>query len=80
MFKNVDELKAFIQWAKAEQVQSFSVGDVKIDISPIFFTEQLLNPPTSNSEPTMKPSSKRWLEDPEAVKDDDELLYWSSGD
>ena len=41
-FENVDELKAFIQWAKGQKIQQLVVGEVTVVFSPMAFMEEEL--------------------------------------
>lgn len=78
MFKNIDELKDFIVWAKKQQIKSLTVGEVSVEVSDVYYANELVN---GNSEPIpeYKPSSKRFIDDPQTDVDDEELLMWSSG-
>lgn len=78
MFKTVDELKNFIVWAKEQQIKTFTVDNVKIEVSDLYFADKLVNG-SSESMPEYKPSSKRYIDDPKVNEDDEELLMWSSG-
>lgn len=73
MFKSIDELKAFILWAKKNQLSSVKVGDIQVEISQIGILES-----SGHLVPTDKSKPMPNLPKTEEKEDDDELLYWSS--
>ena len=84
MFKNSDELKEFILWAKREKIQQFVVGDTQI----VFSTLALVDEPVPNLHMGQlavpvgteeKDTTKTWADEkPEDPENEDELLFWSS--
>jgi len=69
MFKTIEDLKAFVLWAKKEQVASFKAGDIEVVISPYALIEPQSNlqaPATGAEAQELKPESE------------DEALYWST--
>jgi len=69
-FENVNELKAFIQWAKGQKIQQMSVGEVTVVFSPMAFMEE---------EPKIVAPEQAVLPIPDgALVGDDPDLYASS--
>ena len=72
MFKTLDELKAFILWAKKNQLSSVKVGDIQVEISQIGILESSGHiAPTDKSKPL--PNIPKTEEE-----EDEDLLFWSS--
>lgn len=75
MLKTVDELKAFLLWAKSHKIQAVKVGDVEVHFSGTAFIEEDLALPQKGSEE--RDTSKVLVD--ELPADDEDILFWSSG-
>lgn len=73
MFKSPKELKNFIIWAKNNKIKRVKVGDIEVEISDLAFIEDQL-PLGSQINTPVSPSQGEQDE-----KEEQELLYWSSG-
>lgn len=66
MFKDVEELKNFILWAKNQKIKRLKLGDYEAEFSDLVYVEQL----QEAQMPEQAPGDQQ--------KEDEELLYWSS--
>jgi hypothetical protein len=56
MFKSTDELKAFILWAKKEQLKQVKIGDIEFIVSDAALTTSVIDAITKDlSEPVTNP-------------------------
>jgi hypothetical protein len=77
MFKSVDELKAFITWAKNNHVKRVKVGEIEVEVSDIAFIPEFNSPNISHTQANPEliasiPANK----EQEAIKEDEDL-FWS---
>lgn len=73
MFKTPEDLKEFITWARSLRIKSLHVGEVRVEFSELAFVDSI-------EATELKESSKTLVDDsPEQSKEDEELLYWSTG-
>jgi hypothetical protein len=87
-FKNIEELKTFILWAKKEQLAAFQVGEVSFTFSDARIMTESLNAPTAQeqvdleaaqeSKSDYQPNSKTWEDVDQSQDDDEDLLYYST--
>lgn len=70
MIQNTDELKAFIEWAKAQKIQSFDIQGIKVVFSPQAFERPAI------LQALQEISNQESKSDPEDV--DEQTLFWSS--
>jgi uncharacterized protein YjaG (DUF416 family) len=72
MFKNIDEVKQFIEWASERGVARAKIGEVEFDIYSVKLLENVSQSQIRNtmSEPTLKKSDD---------VDEEEDLFWSAG-
>lgn len=80
MFKSSDELKRFILWCKSNKIKTFKNSDIQFELSDLAFVEDLVDPePADKMKEVDLPDSDTFADmDPEAGKEDEDLLYWSS--
>lgn len=71
MFKNLEEVRSLIAWAKTQKIRRLKLGELEVDISELAYVDDLTtNIPTVES---IEPKSAA-----EQAKEDEKLLYWSS--
>lgn len=76
MFKNINDLKEFITWAKENKLKSVSIDDIAFEISELSFVEQLEQAKPSLTEvtgDTLVDTSEEMT-----PEEEDETLFWSS--
>ena len=73
MFKSIEEVRAFIEWAQTQKVKRIRVGDVEVEPLPSFQLETISDLPVVDSISGLGP-----LKATQEDKEDEELLYWSS--
>lgn len=80
MFKTIEDVKAFIDWARTKGIKSASIGDVAFEISDITYAMNVSNqestPERASEEKDTLKTLMETLETDE--KEDEELLYYSS--
>lgn len=76
LFTNIEELKNFILWSKEQGLKKIQIGDVAVEVSEVYYASKIVD---RQELPTHNPSSKRFIDDESAQENDDELLFWSSG-
>lgn len=76
MFKDVEELKNFIIWAKSQKIKRIKVKTVEVEISDYAFIEDLVTPQSQSTLSTDEPPTPDELEKIKA--EEDELLMWSA--
>lgn len=74
MFKNVEELRDFILWAKSEKLKRIKVGEVEVEISDYALAEDLL--PSTSQTLSAEPQSAEELK--RIKKEEEDLLMWSA--
>ena len=74
MFKTVEELKEFIEWAKTQQIQKVKLKGVEVEFSPYTFL------PNIDTLPELSNGGASTLADLEPVDptEEEELLFHSS--
>lgn len=74
MFKTVDELKAFIEWAKSQQIQKVKLKGVEVEFGPY------VHLPNLDGLPELTNGGASTLADLEPVdeKEDEAALFHSS--
>lgn len=73
MFKSVNELQAFLTWAKDLKLKSVRIGDIQADFSELaFLPESDLKEISSGGASTLAES------EPASKEDDEELAFWSA--
>lgn len=74
MFKNLQEVKDFINWAKENKVKSFKINDIAFELSELSFL-----PDSNQANIDLKEAIGDTLTDTEKVDnvEEDELLFWS---
>jgi len=83
MFKEIDELKEFIVWAKENGLSSVKVGDIHVEISHIGILQSASEVQTpieqavAKTNKPMSPEEKKSRDD-KAQEEEDDLLFWSS--
>lgn len=68
MFKDVEELKSFISWAKKQKITSMRVGEVSVEFAALAHVEEM--------EQYIKKAISGTMND---EREDDETLFHSSG-
>lgn len=88
-FKDLEELKSFLLWAKSKQIEAVEVDGISVRFSQLAFVPDL-NPFQAAQEQVdqeaaeltaqnYKPSSKTWVEPSEdSAAEDEDLLFWSA--
>lgn len=71
MFKDIDEVKAFIEWASEQGVARAKIGEVEFDIYSVKLLENV-------SQSQLKERAEAVTPEP-AAEDNEEDLFWSSG-
>ena len=71
MFKNIDEVKQFIEWASERGVARAKIGEVEFDIYSVKLLENVSQSQIRNNAEPVKPTT--------VPEDTDEDLFWSSG-
>jgi len=74
VFKTVEELKAFILWAKSEKIARIKVGDVEAEMSNVALLPEAYSSITQSQ---TQPNSESQTTTSES-QDDEELLMWSA--
>ena len=78
MFKTVEELKSFIQWAQDKQIKRVKIGDIEVEVSDIFYANKIMNP--TSSQPAEFEDSKNTNNPNELSEDEyEDLLFHSAG-
>lgn len=77
MFKNIDELKDFIIWAKSEKVKAVKVGEISVELSDLALTADLLDIETPK-DLAMPPASTKLPDGNTETPEDEQLLFWSA--
>lgn len=74
MFKSPSELQEFIVWAKEQKIKRVKVDNIEFEISDLALIEGI--EPLVSQTPTSASSAP---EQEAAKKEEDDLLYWSTG-
>lgn len=76
MFKNEQELKAFIEWAKASKLKKFKIENIEVEFSDFAYIEQA---DISNLREATDFEQKSLVDtEPVDPKEENDLLFWSS--
>lgn len=73
MFKDVNELKEFLVWAKEQKISEINIGEVRAKFHDLSFVEELYN-----KEMNLDTSKALVDSDDSPSKEDEELLMWSA--
>lgn len=76
MFKDIDELKQFLLWAKKEKIAHIKLKDIEIVFTGLAFVDPVTLEP-SQVNPTAINFEKKMQEE-KIQKEEEELLNWSS--
>ncbi len=77
MFKNIDELKEFLLWAKSERISEVKIDEIHVVFSGLALMDTL--PPNSPASLTLAEAINAASKTPEQLaKEEDELLYASA--
>ena len=85
MFKNIDEVRQFIEWATKMGLARAKIGNVEFEVSPMKSAEVVSNGQFMDPEPEREikqedDSDYQMPDDPNRMtKEEQELLYHSSG-
>lgn len=71
LFNNIEDVKSFLQWAKAEGIQYVELGDVKVQFSALAFVP-------SEELKEISHGSAKTLAETEPSDEDEDLLFHSS--
>lgn len=91
-FKNIEQLKQFITWAKQNKLASVQVGEISFTFSDVrILSEPATQEPVAEAKnsianteepdpdlPSYTPNSKSWVDVDQSQEDENELLYWSA--
>jgi hypothetical protein len=80
MFKNTDELKEFIIWAKEQGLKSVKTDNISFEVSDYELVKKFTSQTTVLSE-IEKPAESRVdviRQEAKQKDEDEELLFWSS--
>jgi hypothetical protein len=76
MFKDVSELKDFIEWARAQKVAKVKVADIEFEISPLGLMDEPQYNQTQSAIATALGLSPQ--DSAQAIKEEEDLLFHSS--
>lgn len=73
-FQNIDDIKAFLEWAKAQKIQKVKVGEVEVEFSILALTDEdqasIFTPPKTEAQELQAKLEEQ--------KEDDEIVFWSA--
>ena len=75
MLKNMEDVKLFIEWCKENKVKSFKSEHIQFELSELSFLENTEG--YADKIQTTLDESK--FEKEQKDKEDEEMLFWSSG-
>lgn len=77
MFDDLEQVKQFIEWAKQQKLARVKIGDVEFEVSNIGLIEA--SPDLDKTlEKVTTVTTKATLDNKDAEKEDEDLLFWSS--
>jgi hypothetical protein len=82
MFKDISEIKEFIEWCKVNKIKAFCAGDISFELSELGLIENLQpsNVPVDTelleTAQMIKEDSK--FEEQQQAEEDEDLLFYSS--
>ena len=75
MLENIEDVKLFIEWCKEKKVKSFKSENIQFELSELSFLENTEG--YADKIQTTMDESK--FEKEQQDKEDEEMLFWSSG-
>jgi len=75
MLENIEDIKLFIEWCKENKVKSFKFNNIQFELSELSFVESVEG--YADKLQTAVDESK--FEKQQQDREDEELLFWSSG-
>lgn len=78
MVYSLQELQEFILWCKANGVKRTELGSIKFELSDYALLQHVPEYATDNVDKSASKSTDTMVDTAEQVKEDEDLLYWSS--